>query len=400
MQRPELFQKLAGALVGRRWRRDPDLDVRIAASCAAQRGHSLAAQPQLLAVLRAGWNANLSPSVDRRHVELGPERRFSDGDRHGAMNIITDPPEERVRLDLRDDQEIAGRSSVPTGASLSGDADARTVVDSGRNVDADRLGVMQDPGALAVPAPLVREDALAAASPAGRSETKLSREVADPAGARAVGAGATGARRHPSRAATTRARGFAIDGQRGGEPAHGVEESETERVRDILAAARSVPLHDFGTATAQDLREERRHPSETSEVSEVERRGEIGSTPGAVRSGRGRGPLQVVRPALGRIAEDLVRLADLLEALLRRLVSGIQVGMILARQLPVGFLDFGGARLSGHTEDLIVVHGWKRHLQPGEPPPRGGVEEPVRVLADVDLNRSRLGVRGLGDRDL
>ena len=52
--------------------------------------------------------------------------------------------------------------------------------------------------------------------------------------------------------------------------------------------------------------------------------------------------------------EHLVRLADLLEALLRRGVAGVAVGVVLARELAVRLLDLVGARALRHAQRLVV----------------------------------------------
>jgi hypothetical protein len=52
----------------------------------------------------------------------------------------------------------------------------------------------------------------------------------------------------------------------------------------------------------------------------------------------------VVGPPLFGVFEDVVGLLNLLEALLRSLVSGVDVGMKLSGEPAVGFLDFGFGR--------------------------------------------------------
>ena len=60
----------------------------------------------------------------------------------------------------------------------------------------------------------------------------------------------------------------------------------------------------------------------------------------------------VVFLALFRVREDLVGLVDLFEPLLSLLVPGIDVGMILARQLAIGGLDLFGGSVLGHSQAL------------------------------------------------
>jgi len=46
---------------------------------------------------------------------------------------------------------------------------------------------------------------------------------------------------------------------------------------------------------------------------------------------------------------------NVLELVLRGFVAGIQIGMVLARKMPVSLTDFIRARASFHPECLIVV---------------------------------------------
>ena len=63
----------------------------------------------------------------------------------------------------------------------------------------------------------------------------------------------------------------------------------------------------------------------------------------------------VVSLALLRVGQDVVGLLDLLEALLGRLVTGVAVGVVLARELPVGLLDLVRRGLLVDPEDLVRV---------------------------------------------
>src|SRR5262249_31330536 len=78
----------------------------------------------------------------------------------------------------------------------------------------------------------------------------------------------------------------------------------------------------------------------------------------------------VVEPALFGITEDVVGLGDGLELLLRLLVAGIDVGVMLARQLTVGLLDVGGARRPRHPQGGVQVLLRHRAVHLARPPPR------------------------------
>ena len=63
----------------------------------------------------------------------------------------------------------------------------------------------------------------------------------------------------------------------------------------------------------------------------------------------------VVGGALLRVLQDLVGLADLLEANLGARVLGVVVGMAFLGEPPVGRLKLLLARAPGDAQDLIVV---------------------------------------------
>src|SRR5262249_58609767 len=100
-------------------------------------------------------------------------------------------------------------------------------------------------------------------------------------------------------------------------------------------------------------------------VSVIERAGAAGEALAALEAAAGRTACLLVHPPvraelvvllpLLRIAEDFVRLVDLLELRLGGLVPWVHVRMMLARQLPERLLDFlvgGGLR---HAEGGVVV---------------------------------------------
>src|SRR5262245_55805215 len=124
LEAPQLLEQPPRAIARVPGRRDPSLDVVIAARRAAQGGGSLAAQPESLACLGARGDAHAGPPVDRRDLEARAKSRFGHRDRHGAVDVITDPPEEWMRRDARDEKEIARRAAVAAGAPAPGDADA------------------------------------------------------------------------------------------------------------------------------------------------------------------------------------------------------------------------------------------------------------------------------------
>src|SRR5580704_16209154 len=76
--------------------------------------------------------------------------------------------------------------------------------------------------------------------------------------------------------------------------------------------------------------------------------------PAALLAKRARSNL-VVELLLLRVAEDVVRVRDLLEPCLLRLVTTGGIGVVLLRELPVLLLDLVGRRLLGNAERFVVI---------------------------------------------
>ena len=72
-------------------------------------------------------------------------------------------------------------------------------------------------------------------------------------------------------------------------------------------------------------------------------------------SAHARMAVTVVRGALVRVAQHLVRLARLLESLFRGMIAGITVRMILERQLAIGTLQLLVAGLARDAQNLVVI---------------------------------------------
>ena len=68
-------------------------------------------------------------------------------------------------------------------------------------------------------------------------------------------------------------------------------------------------------------------------------------------------PEGIILLPLGRIGKDFVGLVDLLELLLCLPISGIDVRMVLARQLPVGLLDLVRRGLFLHSKLFVEILG-------------------------------------------
>ena len=66
-------------------------------------------------------------------------------------------------------------------------------------------------------------------------------------------------------------------------------------------------------------------------------------------------PELIVAFTLLRIGEDVIGLPDILKFLFRGCVVRVDVGMILTRQLAIGFFYVARSRGARHTEDFVVI---------------------------------------------
>ena len=80
--------------------------------------HALAPEPELLAAGAAGRDGQRLQAVERGHVDLGPEDRLGDGDRHLDREVAAVAGEIGVRLDRDRDGQVARRA--PSGRARPG----------------------------------------------------------------------------------------------------------------------------------------------------------------------------------------------------------------------------------------------------------------------------------------
>ena len=92
-----------------------------------------------------------------------------------------------MRLDRQEDVEVARRAAARAGLALAGEADARAVLDAGRNVDRERALAGDAAGAAAVGAGIVDDLAAAVAGRAGALDGEEALRRAHPAMAAAGG---------------------------------------------------------------------------------------------------------------------------------------------------------------------------------------------------------------------
>jgi len=72
-------------------------------------------------------------------------------------------------------------------------------------------------------------------------------------------------------------------------------------------------------------------------------------------------PKLIVSLAFVRIRENFVGLVYLFEFFLGRFISGIYIGMVLARQRSVRLLDLILGRRVGKAKDFIIISKLNRH---------------------------------------
>src|SRR6185312_9848305 len=100
-------------------RLDHHLDHHVAARRRAQHRHALAAQPHMVAGLRAGGNVEpRRGAVERRHVERAAQRRDGHRDRHLAIDVGAVADEKPVRLHGEENIEVARRAAAYPGLAF------------------------------------------------------------------------------------------------------------------------------------------------------------------------------------------------------------------------------------------------------------------------------------------
>src|SRR5690606_1904175 len=153
---------LLGRQVDRRL--DHDAAQQVARRVAAHRAHALAAQAEQLAGLGFGRHLDLRLAVERRHHEFVAERGLREADRHLAIEVVAITLADLVLAHAHFDVAIARRRAAGAGFAPALQADAIAVVDARRDLDRERLLVLDPATAAAALAWLA--DALAAAATA------------------------------------------------------------------------------------------------------------------------------------------------------------------------------------------------------------------------------------------
>src|SRR5581483_7799157 len=403
----QLAQQLFCLLVARGG--DDDLnfhDLVAAYAITRRRGYALFAQAQLLSGLRAGRNLEQRAAVDGRHFNLRAEAGFRSAHRHGDANVVALAAENGMLAGAHNDVEVAGRAAVTSCIALAGEPDALPVARARLDSDFQRFGAVHHAFAAAhrTNGPVLTRAAAARARHVELHASALLRDLA----------GAVALRTRPrlfekSDAVAVRTCVLARDAEAQHGAADRLPEVHSDLVFEVAARLRAFGLHaatieDAGEDVAEPARPAARSARASASASTLEQVGEVEtaeveaaalsaasarasgvaaakpartgaaglSATARVRFGRCRINVVaveaelIVNPALLGIAEDVVRFRDLLELFFRGLVAGIDVGVILARQLAKRLADVLRAGGLFDAERAVIVflggggHCWLR----------------------------------------
>ena len=308
--------------------------------------NAASADPDRLPILGAWRDLDLLRTIDRWDLHGVAERglRHAQGqlvDHVGAVAL-----QHRVRLDLEHDVQVARGATTRADLALTREADLRSAVDAGGNVDTHLLFARSVTAAAAGLARSLDNLALAVAARAAGDVDDLAEDrlggAADLAAAAALGAGLRRGARLGAAAMTGLAGLRPRDGQLAFDTEDRLFESESE-VEPKIRPAAWPGAPSAGRSRAEEHVEDVIDPAEAGPA-EIEARRPLG--------GMAKG---VIPLALRLVAQDLVSLVDLLEARLSLRVIGIAIGMKLQRELAISPLQFLGAGGSAHAEHLVVV---------------------------------------------
>src|SRR5471030_2730860 len=372
-------QKLASALIARVGRNDRDLHDLIAALVGARVEHTLFAQTEFLAVhgplrnFEQGAAAIRGGAIDGGHLDLGAESGFPHRHRNGDLDVVAIAMEEGVVLHFGSDVEIARRRSHGAGVAFAGNAQEAAVARAGRDAEFDGFGSRH--AAVAAGGTGVAQFPGSAAPRAGEIEFHGARHLADVAGAFALGTsdfartGGAGAMAGGADIVTgdVDLRLSAFDG---------LPEIDVHYVFQVSALfGRGLRL--APGAAAKELREDiaeaagRGRSRFRALASSARARREVGEVEAAeihvgmrrlagAALARGVTVVRVeadlvVHLALLGIAQNVVGFLDVLETIFGGFVAGVQIGVVFARELPVGLTDFIRVGFAGNTESFVVL---------------------------------------------
>src|SRR2546423_4028318 len=346
-QLPERFLLLFGQVGGNY---DPYVDELVTATAGAHMRNAASADPDRLPVLGAGRDLDLLRPIDRGDLHGVAERGLRHAQRQLVDHVGAVSLQHRMRLDLEDDIQVARGATARADLALTREADLRSAVDAGGNVDTHLLFARSVTAAAAGLAGSLDHLALAVAARAAGDVDDLAEDrlggAPDLAAAAALGARLWRGARLGAATLAGLAGLRSRDGQLAFDAEDRLFESEPEIEPKIRAAAWA------GAPPASRSRAE-------EHVKDVIDPAESGPTEVEARRPLGGMAEGVIPLALGLVAQDLVGFVDLLEARLGLGVIGIAIGMKLQRKLAISPLQFLGAGGSGLPQAPVVLplHG-------------------------------------------
>lgn len=327
--------------------------VQIAAAAAVQMRHTLAAQAEDLARLRAFRDRDACFGTHRRHAHFAAQGRGCVAQRQIGMQIVAVALENFMLLDEHLNEQIAAGAAVGAGFALALNADALTVVDARRNVDLQRLGLAVAAATLAVRTRIGNDLARTVAVRTGLLHLQKAAVDVDRTAAAAVRAGLLARALLAARTVT----GFALFPNRHANVGLGAGncllECDFKRITHVGAAehlgtasasAAGTAAENFGEDVAE-VAESALSLTESAESAEAAR---------CVRIHAGLA-VAVVGGALLRIAQNRISLTDLFKLFFGLLVAVVAVGMVLHRQTSIRLFDFIVARITRNAKYLVII---------------------------------------------
>ena len=335
----------------------------------AQALDALAAQPEGLAVLRALGQFDLGLAIERGHMDLPAQRRRDHAHRCGAVQVIAIALEDLMWLDPDLDVQVARRAAVGAGLAVASRTNTHAFVDAGRDLDLERLVLLDAALAMTGHARLGDHLAHATAGRAGLLDAEETLAHRDRTGAVASAA-------HLRAGARLGAGAVAgVAGFVGGNAylrflaSGAVLERDLHRVRQVVAAKHLLPTAAATTATTRATRAAKDVAKDVAEsfckathairaAARAKAATHVGVDAGVA--------VLVVGGTLLRVGEHLVGLLGLLELLfgLLGIVTLIAVRVVLHRELAISLLDVFVGGVFGHTQSFVVIalcHRFIRH---------------------------------------
>src|ERR1022692_1378718 len=321
---------------------------------------ALAANPEGPAVRGACRNADIHRhGAMGRYLDLRAEGGLGKGNGHGDRQVVARPAEYLIRTHVHPYVEVAGRTAALAGCALALELDPLAVANTGRNAGLDGPGTHRAAAARAHLARVVDHEAAPPAGPARLRKREVPQVLAglpaalaggaDPRHGSRLGAGAHAGLARPL-AGQPQGHGDAVDRVPEGQGRLGLDVRAAPRPRLLVRAAAEHPAEKVAEPPAGAPW---RAAEEVTEVEPALAAARRSRHPDAAAAEQGPGVVVLLAPLLVR--QHVVRLGDLLEALLGRRVALVGIGVVLAGELAVRLLDLVGRRVLGDAEDLVEV---------------------------------------------